>query len=434
MKYKALLFLLFVLLVKTASAQNIPLNPLTTGIWRGVLKTSSGHNIPFNFEVSDTTKHQQVITIFNGSERFKVTDIVYEGDSVFVHMPLYDSEFRLKFSHNRLTGRWKKHLGGQDAYMDFIASPGVLWRFFRATQDPIFDVTGRWTAIFGDGTSKDTTVGVFNQTDVKLTGTFLTTTGDYRYLEGIVKDDSLYFSCFDGGHAYLFTAKLKDNHTLTGGKFYSGYSGVSDWTAFKNDSAKLPDAYSLTYLKPDSTKLNFSFPDINGIKVSLSDKRFKNKVVIVQLLGSWCPNCMDETNYFASRYYNKYHSKGVEVIGLAYERSRDFTEAQRTLTQLKKHFNIPYPLLITGFTPAKGDPQKSLPMLADFMGFPTTIIIDRKGEVRKIHTGFSGPGTGSYYTDFIDEFERMTDALVAEKPPKKSKKPVEDKEKKDSGN
>jgi thiol-disulfide isomerase/thioredoxin len=138
-------------------------------------------------------------------------------------------------------------------------------------------------------------------------------------------------------------------------------------------------------------------------------------VVIVQLLGSWCPNCMDETNYFVSGYYKKYHPKGVEIIGLAYERTTDFAKSQKTVRQLRSHFNIPYPLLITGFTPAKGDPEKSLPMLAGFKGFPSTIIIDKKGNVRKIHTGFSGPGTGVHYTEFKSEFEKLTDDLLAEK-------------------
>ena len=124
---------------------------------------------------------------------------------------------------------------------------------------------------------------------------------------------------------------------------------------------------------------------------------------------------MDETNYFVNGgYYNKYHDRGVEIIGLAYERTTDFAKSQRTVQQLKNHFNVPYPLLITGFTPGNGDPEKSLPMLADFRGFPTTIIIDKKGDVRKIHTGFSGPGTGEYYTQFTREFEKLTDDLLAE--------------------
>ncbi|NNU33904.1 TlpA family protein disulfide reductase [Mucilaginibacter sp. S1162] len=134
----------------------------------------------------------------------------------------------------------------------------------------------------------------------------------------------------------------------------------------------------------------FTFKDVNGKKVSLSDTRYKNKVVIVQILGSWCPNCMDETAYMVD-YYRKFHSKGVEVIGLAYERTTDPAKSQRTVKQLINRFSIPYPILLTGYTPAKGDPAKSLPMMKDILGFPTTIIVDKKGDVRKIHTGFTGP-------------------------------------------
>jgi peroxiredoxin len=395
----------------TASAQT----KLQPGTWRGALKNSSGIELPFNFDVTNTGGAPQ-LAIINGNERFKVTDIKIKGDSVFIQMPLFDSEFKLKFEGQDLTGKWIKHGATRDAVMDFTAQPNTTYRFFKDAEKPAFNVTGRWAAVFGESTAgKDELVGEFKQTGSKLTGTFLSTTGDYRYLEGTVAGNRLYLSCFDGGHAYIFTAKINDARTISDGREYSGFSGTDKWTAVKNEHARLPDAYSLTVLKPGYKKIDFTFKDINGKAVSLSDPRFKNKVVIVQILGSWCPNCMDETNYMVSRYYKKYHTKGVEVIGLAYERTTDFARSQKTLQQLKTHFNITYPLLITGYTPANGDPEKSLPMLANFKGFPTTIIIDKKGDVRKIHTGFSGPGTGIYYTQFINEFEKLTDDLLAEK-------------------
>lgn len=406
----ALIALLLFILANAASAQT----KLQTGVWRGVLKNSSGHELPFNFEVSTAGGHQQ-LAVINGAERFKVTDIKTKGDSVFIHMPLFNSEFKLKFAGKGLKGEWIKHLGDKDAIMTFTAEPGTNWRFVKEPVKPAADLSGRWSATFGGGTpGEEKLVGEFRQTGAKITGTFLSISGDYRYLEGTVTGHNLFLSCFDGGHAFLFTANISNAHTLSNGEFYSGLSGTDKWNAVKDANAKLPDAYSLTALKPGYKKIAFKFRDINGKTVSLTDSRFKNKVVIVQILGSWCPNCMDETNFMVSSYYPKYHKKGVEIIGLAYERTTDFVKSQKTLQQLKNHFNIPYPLLITGYTPSAGDPQKSLPMLADFKGFPTTIIIDKKGDVRKIHTGFSGPGTGVYYTQFIDEFEKLTDDLLAE--------------------
>jgi len=410
MKYKApLISIAFFLLVNAGSAQT----KLQTGIWRGVITNQTGNEIPFNFEVINTPGKQH-LAVINGAERFKVDNITAKGDSVFIKMPLFDSEFRLKQQGGELSGKWIRHLGDHNDEMAFKATANTAWRFLKTPAKPLVNVTGRWAAIFGDGAKKDLTVGEFKQTGEKLTGTFLSTTGDYRYLEGIVSGNQLYLSCFDGGHAYTFTAKINGTK-MTDGKYYAGLKSITNWTATKNPNAKLPDAYSLTALKRGFKKIAFTFRDTKGNKVSLTDNRFKNKVVIVQIMGSWCPNCMDETNYFVNDYYEKYHKKGVEIVGLAYERTTDFAKSQKTLAQLKARFNVPYPLLITGYTNAAGEPIKSLPMLADFKGFPTTIIIDKKGDVRKIHTGFSGPGTGNYYAEFTKEFEGMTDNLLAEK-------------------
>ncbi|MBS1533023.1 MAG: TlpA family protein disulfide reductase [Bacteroidetes bacterium] len=410
MRFKYLLLpVLSVFIFITTDAQG----HLKTGIWRGALKNSAGNELPFNFEVKENAGGQQLI-VMNGAERIKVTGIKFKGDSVLFRMPLFNSEFKLRSNGAGLTGKWIKHYADRDMSMDFSAEPGQSWRFFKAAEKPAFNITGRWSATFGEDGKKDIRVGEFKQVGAHVTGTFLTTTGDDRYLEGTVAGNKLYLSTFDGGHAFLFIAEIKDQKTLLNGKDQSEYSEVTNWTAAADANAKLPDAYSLTYLKPGYKKIAFSFPDLNGEKVSLSDPRFKNKVVIVQMLGSWCPNCMDETPYLVS-YYKKFHAKGVEVIGLAYERTSDFEKSKPLIQAVKNKFNVPYPLLITGYTMYHDDPMKSLPMLADYKGFPTTIIIDKKGVVRKIHTGFSGPGTGKYYTEFKDEFEKLTENLLAEK-------------------
>ncbi len=405
MKSKILLLLSAAFLLITGCSKP----ELTTGIWRGALLTSAGKEIPFNFEITDTAGEKQM-TIFNGAERFKVTDLNVNGDSVAIKMPLFESEFKLKLNAEGMAGQFIKHLADSDAVLNFNAVKNADWRFMAETK-PSANISGRWAVKFGTGQDTSFAVGEFKQADAKLTGTFLTSTGDYRFLEGVVNGDSLYLSGFDGGNAYLFTAKVNGNN-ITGGTRYSGKSGFKTWTAVKDDNAKLPDAYSLTALKPGFKKLAFTFNDINGNKVSLTDDRFKNKVVIVQIMGSWCPNCMDEAAYMVN-YYKKYQPKGVEVIGLAYERTADVNRSRKAVEQIKQRFNITYPLLLTGYIPA--DAGKSLPMLDKVLGFPTTIIIDKKGDVRKIHTGFSGPGTGDYYLEFISEFEKLTDDLLAEK-------------------
>lgn len=385
---------------------------LTNGIWRATLKTEKRVDIPFNFELADSA-NKKVMYIINGKERLKVDEIAIKDDSVLIRLPVLDTEIRAVISNGKLNGKFIKHLADTSLEMPFSAEPGIEWRFLKVNESSGLNIFGRWSTVFTSTDGKDTTiaVGEFEQKGDKVTGTFLTTTGDYRFLEGTITNNQLLLSTFDGSNAYLFTASLKSDSVITNGLFYSGVKSINNWSAKKDDHAVLPDAYSLTSLKPGEKTIDFKFADLDGNEVSLSDDRFKNKVVILQFLGSWCPNCMDETAFLAP-FYDKYKNKGVEVIGLAYERSNDIKRSRAAVTRLKNRFNINYPLLVTGFT--NKEVLKSMPTLKEFKAFPTTIIIDKKGIVKKIHTGFSGPGTGSYYTNYIKEFERQVLSLINE--------------------
>ena len=389
-------------------------NQLEKGIWRATLKTSSGAEIPFNFEVIDSAD-QKFLDVINGDERFRVNEISTVSDSIFIQMPLFDSEIRVKIKNGSLNGQWIKQFADSSEVMMFEAKNGYSWRFFKANTKPEFVVTGRWSVNFQDAkTGKSIpAIGEFTQQNGRVLGTFLTSTGDYRFLEGTVSDDNIYLSCFDGSHAFLFTGKILDNNTIVDGNFYSGLSSVQTWTAKRDEKAILPDAYSITALKDGFDKIDFSFPDLDGKNVSLSDSKFKNKIVLVQFFGSWCPNCMDETAYLVP-FYKKYQKKGLEIVALAYERTSDYERSKKNILRLRERFNVPYDMLITGYINDKAEVVKSLPMLKSFMGFPTLIIIDKKGKVRKIHTGFSGPGTGVHYADFKKEFEKTIDNLLLE--------------------
>jgi len=386
---------------------------LQNGIWRASLKTATGVEIPFNFEMADSAGNKY-LDIINGKERFRVNEIQTDGDSIIIQMPLFDSEIRVAHHGKTLEGRWIKHLASTDVSMPFKAEQGADWRFFKAKSEAKVNLNGKWSVTFIAEETKDTTlaIGQFEQKGSKLYGTFLTSTGDYRFLEGTVSGDKFYLSCFDGTHAYLFSGKVNGN-SITDGKMYSGYSAIENWTAQKDEQAVLPDAYSLTGLKPGYTSIDFSFPDLEGKQVSLKDETFKNKVVVVQFFGSWCPNCMDETAFMVP-FYNKYKDKGLAVVGLAYERTTDKERSTKNVKRLQERFKVNYPLLLTGYTNDKSEVVKSIPALKEFIAFPTTIIIDKKGTVREIHTGFSGPGTGKYYTEFAEEFENLITDLLAE--------------------
>jgi peroxiredoxin len=274
------------------------------------------------------------------------------------------------------------------------------------------DVTGRWEVVFTeDNGNKIPAVAELDQRESRVLGTFLTPTGDYRYLEGEVDGRQLKLSTFDGAHAFVFTATMDSNGKLTG-DMWSGTRSHESWVAHKNFDAKLPDPYSLTFLKEGYDSLEFSFPDLDGRPVSLADDQYQGKVVLVTLSGTWCPNCADEVA-FLTQYYRRNHDRGVEIITLLYEHFDDFERAAAQGKALRNQYGIDYELLVAGVSD-KVQAAETLPMLKSVVAFPTMIFIDRSGRVRRIHTGFSGPGTGAYYTAFLADFERFMDELLAE--------------------
>jgi thiol-disulfide isomerase/thioredoxin len=136
--------------------------------------------------------------------------------------------------------------------------------------------------------------------------------------------------------------------------------------------------------------------------------------VVIQIMGSWCPNCMDETA-FLTKYYDLNKNRGIEMVALAYEYSTNFSRGQKSLRKLQKQFDVKYPILITGVTTSDSlRTEKTLPELSPIKVFPSTIFLDRMGRVREVHTGFYGPGTGIHYEDFKKEFESTISRLLAE--------------------
>ena len=390
---------------------------IKSGQYRAVVKTRGGE-LPFGLDIQPDTKNAQTYSVYaiNGKERLPMDAATVQGDSLWIPMGLFDSELVAKIDGNTLRGVWRRKRTAQSSQtLPFEAQYGQTYRFTKNTEAPAINLTGKWATNFGSKSGKVDTVnavGVFEQTGNRLAGTFLTPTGDYRYLDGNVIGDSLFLSCFDGSHVYLFKAKYDPtNKTLTGGQ-WAGIAGYDTWVARLDPKAELPDPAKLTYLKPGSKTLNASFPEPNGKTVSLSDPRFKNKVTIVQILGSWCPNCMDETN-FLSPWYKRNKRRGVELLGLAFERSPEISESGPKIERMKQRFQIDYPVVLAG-TNDKAQASKALPDLNAVVAFPTTIFIDKKGQVRHIHTGFSGPGTGKYYDQYVEEFNRLVDKLLAE--------------------
>ena len=402
---KALILLLSLIIFSCKKEQS---STLKLGIWRAELQVSEHEFLPFNFEVTS----EKSLKIFNADEVIFVDDITYKDDSVLIKMPAFDGHyFSAKITKGNLSGFFVQE--NQERIVPFNAIYGIKDRFAYKNK-PDYDVSGKWEAVFSEGhvDNEYIALGIFNQTGNHVTGTFRTTTGDYRFLDGAIEGDQLKLSAFDGSHVYLFTATVTDS-TMKGIR-YNGNHFNEPFLAKRNEVYELPDPESLTYLQEGYETLEFSFPDSSDQMVSLTDGRYKNKVIIVQLMGSWCPNCLDETKYY-SEFYREHKDQNIEFVALAFEYAKSKEKAFKSMDRLKHNIGIDYPVLLAQYgTVNKAEAQKKLPMLNNILSYPTTIFIDKQGKVRKIHTGFNGPATGEKYIEFKNEFEEFVNGLLKE--------------------
>jgi peroxiredoxin len=167
-------------------------------------------------------------------------------------------------------------------------------------------------------------------------------------------------------------------------------------------------------MKNPAEPFRFSFRDIDGRTVASTDTRFQDKVIVITITGSWCPNCHDEAEVLRS-LYEKYHDRGLEIVALAFEYTGDISRDTEQLRLFARRHDIRYPVLLAG-TSDDEDVQKKLGQLENFSAFPTTLFIGRDGLVKGIHAGFEGPATGERYTRLKAELEETIKQLLDEPP------------------
>lgn len=406
---KRTISLLFLILCMI-SCQEEQKHSLSVGIWLGELAVMDNEILPFNFKLKKNESGQYEMEIYNAEEIIPVDEIIIKGDSIRIKFPVYEGYISGTFSQNAIEGQFIKE--SLDRFVPFKATYGIQERF-RKNTPALKNVSGIWETAFEKDTEDHYIAkGIFDQNGENVSGTFRTTTGDYRYLEGVMSGDTLKVSAFDGAHAFVFIAKVTDS--TMNGAFYSGNHSKEVFEAKRNADFELPSTDSLTFLKAGFDKLAFSFPDPTGNMVSLEDDRFKNKVVLIQIMGSWCPNCLDESKFYVD-YLKKNPGLDLEVVALAFEYAKTREGAFKSIARLKDRIHIDYPILLAQYGSSdKKLAQEKLPMLNHVLSYPTTIFIDKNGVVRKIHTGFNGPATGEKFTDFKVEFDDFVKRLLQE--------------------
>jgi thiol-disulfide isomerase/thioredoxin len=397
-------FVLCLLLFACNDHKNKPISP-RNGDWE--IQFDIGElSIPIRLSISDS-----IWTIHNASETIQLDSLFWNGSKFRVKMPLFNTSMSGELVGDSLiTGEWTDHSRDSLYSIPFTIKPLLSLSTNPGSQPAkhlIYDAT--FSPLSEEDRNK--ALGIFDINNNRITGTFLTETGDYRYLEGYATEHSISLGCFDGTHLFYFCANI-DGDSLKEGRFHSGKHWTEEWNGNLNPNAKLRDPDSLTFIKNDNNEIKFRVRTHNGDSVVFDKNAFMGKVSIVQIFGSWCPNCTDESR-FLKEIYTQYASQGLQIIPVAFERAKDFETAKHNVTRQFREIGLPYPPYFGGIS-NKGAASHVFSDLSKVMSFPTTVFIDKQGKVRKIHTGFYGPGTGEYYIRHTEMLEMFVKQLILE--------------------
>lgn len=386
---------------------------------------SPGGRLDFGLELIPGKDHP-LANLINGAERINVPRVEWDGETLLLGIDYYDSSIHASLQGGRLLGEWTRMgPGGVLTRMPFHATR----QFNSAPDDSVIRsvdsidariegsyllnevdrLPNRWTVKFDS--SEDLAVGIFDVLPRgEVQGTFLTTTGDYRFLGGSFRDNTLRLSVFDGAHAFLFIAQ-QDEHGNLAGDFWSRDSWHETWTAIPDPDATLPDAFTLTSWVGDTPLSEIRYPDLDGQLHALSDSTLGG-VRLIEIFGSWCPNCNDATRYLME-LDERYGDAGLTIVGLAFEMTGDVERDRRQLHVYAEHHGIGYLLLLAG-TSDKDDASAQFPHIDRVRSFPTFLFVDEKDRVRAVYTGFSGPATGEAYETLRRQFSGWIETLLEE--------------------
>ena len=370
-----------------------------------------------NIELQDKTlpvivklqKEKDILSGFlvNSTEKIPLEGRIIDGKFTFQIGANY-AEFQGILKDGKLKGHWIR-TNKVDYRVPFTGnktSSTDLYKKYESSNLP-FNFTGNWK-IKLDQTK--TGLGVFKQIGSRVQGSILTKTGDYRYLDGYIKGSTLTLTGFDGVFSYVIT--LLVNGDKFSGIMQAGKSYRQEISGTKDNSFKLENPLSLASVK--KTKIYpFKYTTFDNEIVDFSSSEFVDKVKVIQVFGSWCPNCLDETQYFVAwQNKNKAKLNDVKFIAMAFEQFESLELAKKALRKTKRKMKMDYPIILADYKSTK-TVQEHLP-ITNFLAFPTTIILNKKNDVIKIHTGFSGQATGIFFDQFTQMFNETIDKLIKE--------------------
>ena len=377
--------------------------PDPSGSWRAALDLAGG---PLRFSLEIARSGDSLTGRFcNGASCDAPFAIRSSGDSLTFEIADYAATIDGTIRGDSLTGRYHNVGSRGPRSIPFRAARG---RWPARPAGPA--LLGSWDATLTTDGRTSPRVFLFGGDRTGVLAAVVSNTGDYGQFWGQASGDSLAVFRFDGSFVYMLTARL-DGDTLRG-VFHAGLRTQTPFTAVRSTGRRhLREPTEVT--QADTTApFRFAFRDLDGRMVTSEDERFRGKVVVIDVFGTWCPTCHEAAPMHV-RFHRDFHDRGLEIVGLAYEVTGDTAVDGALVRRYRDKLGIPFPLLLAGIS----DPQAAaatLPQLRGFTSFPTTIFRGRDGRVRRVHAGFYGAATGPMHDRQVAEFRALIERLLEE--------------------
>lgn len=374
-----------------------------TGTWDAAVQ-ANGAEVPFRMEVRQRGANVQ-ITLFNGDERVSSTSGGLKGDALLVEWSYYAANLKATIAADgSMEGVYKR-----SKYQPY---PFRAKRYQAPPPPPgqVPSIAGSWNIITAD--SKEPAWRfLVRQSGLEVAASVLRVDGDTGTLSGSYRGDGKFvLSHFSGARPAIYEITAKPDGTLK-----VVQNTKREMVAVRSNEAKskgMPepvDPSRWTSVKDPSEPLHFSGKDLQGKLITDADPRFKGKVVVLNIGGSWCPNCHDEAP-FLEEMYRKYHQRGLEVVTLSFEEP-DQLESLARLKAFIKTYGVTYTMLVPG---EPDQLHEKLPQAVNLTTWPATFFLGRDGRVRGSHAGFAGKATGELHEHLKAEFTATLERLLAE--------------------
>jgi thiol-disulfide isomerase/thioredoxin len=394
-----------------------------SGLWDASMQTLAGS---VDFAVELTWEGDQLkAALLNASDRQQFTSATWDGRLLTLRFDYYDGTLTARrIVAEKMEGEYSRQTSHGIVHLPLTMAPHRDVFFDKPWVGP--SLTGEWTFHRpGEQGTERITLAEFQQQKVGnadgqviVTGIFEPVSGDTGLLHGFVfraeaGSPRFHLSRFDGIHVLAFDGEFLPDGRLKG-QIGSGKSGISPFTATRSNQASGVDpnvqGSKLTRVSDPQQAFRFSGSDASGKTLDQNSPEFKGKALIIDIFGTWCPNCHDEAPVL-EKIYERYRGEGLVIVGLAYEYTADQARDQRLMEIYRAKYGLSFPMLLAGTT-ADGQIAQTLPQLIDFGAYPTTIFLDRQGRVHAIHAGFSGPATGERYQQVQQRFDALTREIV----------------------